>query len=57
MKSRLVDTDAHGGRTFVLVFDQGEEALAGLKVLLGRMGSRALRSSPSARPSEAWSRG
>jgi predicted DNA-binding protein with PD1-like motif len=31
MKSKLMETDAKGARTFVLVFDTGEEAVAGLQ--------------------------
>jgi hypothetical protein len=29
MKSKLMETDAQGARTFVVVFDTGEEAIAG----------------------------
>lgn len=38
MKSKLMETDAQGGRTFVLVFDTGEEAVAGLKAFAGENG-------------------
>jgi hypothetical protein len=31
MKSKLMETDAQGARTFVVVFDTGEEAIAGLQ--------------------------
>jgi uncharacterized protein len=33
-----METDARGGRTFVLVFDTGEEAVAGLKAFAGDNG-------------------
>ena len=38
MKSKLMETDAQGGRTFVLIFDAGEEAVAGLKAFAGENG-------------------
>jgi hypothetical protein len=31
MKSKLMETNAQGARTFVIVFDTGEEAVAGLQ--------------------------
>ena len=31
MKSKLMETDSQGARTFVLVFDTGEEAVVGLQ--------------------------
>ena len=38
MKSKLMETGAQGGRTFVLIFDSGEEAVAGLKAFAGENG-------------------
>lgn len=38
MKSKLMERDTQSGRTFVLVFDTGEEAVAGLKVFAGENG-------------------
>ena len=38
MKSKLMETGAQGGRTFVLIFDTGEEAVAGLKAFAGENG-------------------
>ncbi|MEX3858220.1 PPC domain-containing DNA-binding protein [Paraburkholderia sp. BR10923] len=43
MKSKLLETDAQGGRTYVVVFDTGEEAVGGLKAFAGDNGIEGAR--------------